>query len=295
MTASDSQSTSNAVVDITQLAVLGEQFPARLLQLGFRLLQVVDETGRDRYRYVVPPVRAVPAGSFLLGSTFEQGRFDETPQSVMCLPAFSMGTYPVTVAEYACAVQAGEVAAPGRVQAVTWWNQLRHPDHPVVCLTWDLATDYAAWLARVTLQTWSIPTEAEWEKAARGTDGRRYPWGEVWEPARANTSESGLRTTTPVGSYTQGASPYGVQDMAGNVYEWTSTWYARYPYREYDGREEVEQEVVEDDTDPPYEHRVLRGGSWRDDAFHARTACRKKGHPLGGLAMHDYGMRLILR
>jgi formylglycine-generating enzyme required for sulfatase activity len=154
----------------------------------------------------------------------------EKPQHRVTPAAFQIGRYPVTVAEYACFVRAGHAAPQrGTYRPITWDDQLKRLDHPVVCVTWHDAVAYAAWLAKLTGQSWRLPTEAEWEKAARGTDGRIYPWGDAFDKARCNVSESGIGTTTPVGSYPNGASPYGAQDMAGSVWEWASSLFKPYP------------------------------------------------------------------
>ena len=144
-------------------------------------------------------------------------------------------------------------------------------DHPVVCVSWQDATAYAAWLAKLTGQPWRLPTEAEWEKAARGTDGRIYPWGNTWDKARANTNDGGPGTTTPVGAYAArgDASPYGAHDQAGNVWEWTSSVFMPYPYNSTDGRERA-------DTTG---NRVLRGGSWDDVPRFARVAYHSPHDP----------------
>jgi formylglycine-generating enzyme required for sulfatase activity len=155
-------------------------------------------------------------------------------------------------------------------------------DHPVVYVSWDDAVAYAAWLAQTTGQPWRLPSEAEWEKAARGTDGRIYPWGDTFDKARANTSESGIKTTTAVGSYPSGSSPYGAQDMAGNVWEWTHSLFKSYPYIPNDGRE------VGNYTD----YRILRGGSWGDLAWCARAACRLLDTP--GYLSYVIGFRLAV-
>ena len=125
----------------------------------------------------------VPAGPFLMGSDPKRdkdAREDEQPQYTIKLSAYEIGRYPVTVAEYACFVRTGQ-REPQQARSghtvVDWPTQLQHLDHPVVCVSWHDARGYAGWLRYVTGQFWKLPTEAQWEEAARGTDGRIYPWG----------------------------------------------------------------------------------------------------------------------
>jgi formylglycine-generating enzyme required for sulfatase activity len=280
------------VMDITELAVLGEQFPLRLMQLGFRLMQVMDAAGRDLCRYVIPPVCTMPAGSFLMGSTRQrvpEACYYELPQREVLVPALQIGKYPVTVVEYACVVEAGAGEEPTTHGGITWQQQQHYPDHPVVGISWHDARAYARWLAHVTGQGWRLPTEAEWEKAARGTDGRLYPWGNRWNKTKANTDDGGPNTTTPIGTYADkgDASPYGAHDMVGNVAEWTSTigddeWFPN-PYRGDDGRED------EMDTTS---QRVLRGCHWHSPVQEARVA-RRAFRP-SDLVDFRVGMRLAL-
>ncbi len=217
---------------------------------------------------ILPPICPVSAGVFTMGSDKSRDKDaddDETPQYPVEVDAFAIGQHPVTVAEYACAVRAKAVREPEKSwDDVDWATQQAHPDHPVVCVSWNDTVAYCAWLAKLTSQPWRLPTEAEWEKAARGTDGRIYPWGDTFDKARCNTSESGIGRTTPVGRYPTGESPYHVQDMAGNVWEWTSSLLQPYPYRKNDGRENP------DSTD----NRVLRGGSWDVGSQYTRAAYR---------------------
>jgi formylglycine-generating enzyme required for sulfatase activity len=246
--------------------------PARLVGLGFRGVNV---TGAQA---ILPPLIPVAAGPFLMGSDKARDREasdDETPQQRIELAAFQIGKYPVTVAEYALAVRAGAVREPPAAGNVAWQTQLRHPDHPAVNVSWQDATAYVAWLREVTGRPeWRLPSEAQWEKASRWDAGRKvsriYPWGDNFDKNRCNTSESGVKTTTPIGSYPasdarrSGASPWGAEDMAGNVWEWTSSLYKPYPYTVTDGRED------QDST----ENRTLRGGSWYNGARFARAAYR---------------------
>jgi formylglycine-generating enzyme required for sulfatase activity len=199
-----------------------------------------------------------------------------------------------------------------------FWDDPRYnnPSQPAVGVCWFEATAYCAWLTAQfrasssespewiegqletrssVLQTPEVrlPSEAEWEKAARwdGAAARRYPWGDDWDEARANTLEGRALTTSPVGVYPEGASPCGALDVAGNVWEWTSSrWGAEvespdfgYPYLPDDGREDEEATDL----------RVIRGGSWNDEARDARAACRSRGYPDN---RHDFlGFRLLLQ
>ncbi len=212
----------------------------------------------------------------------------ELPQHQVSLSAYQIARFPVTVAEYACAVRAKAVREPPKGYLGTdWQTQLQRLDHPVVCISWQDALVYTRWLAKMTGQPWRLPTEAEWEKAARWDAERQisrvYPWGDAFDKARCNTSESGIKTTTSVGSYPGGDSPSGALDMAGNVWEWTSTLFAPYPYTASDSRE------VEDST----RHRVLRGGSWDNGAKDARAACRSATRP-DYFSDGGFGFRLAL-
>lgn len=201
----------------------------------------------------------VRAGYFLMGGTPEKGDEapdHEFPQDQVYVAAFRISRFLVTNAEYEKFVDATGADVPDD------WTHGRIPpgkeNHPVVYISWRDAQAFCTW-AGVRL-----PTEAEWEKAARGTDGRIYPWGNNPPTADLANFSVNIGGTTPVGSYPQGASPYGVLDMAGNVWEWTSSQYQPYPYDVSDGRENP----VGDDN------RVLRGGSWLNDGNNVRCELR---------------------
>jgi toxoflavin biosynthesis protein ToxD len=252
-----------------------DRFPPRLADLGF--------TPRNDHdtEYIVPPLCPIPAGPFLMGSDKHRdpnADSDEQPQHIVTLPAYQIARFPVTVAKYACFVRAGH-ASPA---LSSWQRQLGSLDHPIISVSWHDASAYTAWLAHLTGQPWPLPNEAEWEKAARGTDGRIYPWGDTFDASHANTKASGKGDTTPVGSYPTGASPAGAQDMAGNVWEWTSSVFKSYPYSTDDGYENVNST----------ENRVRRGGSMAYVAWYARAACRIHLRPdlLGGVV----GFRVAL-
>jgi formylglycine-generating enzyme required for sulfatase activity/energy-coupling factor transporter ATP-binding protein EcfA2 len=217
--------------------------------------------------YGEPEWITIPAGEFWMGG---DGQYDGKPVHRVTLPAFQISKVPLTNAQYALFVQATQHDVPQGWEA-------NHPpkgkeSHPVVYVSWYDALEYCAWLSKVTSKRIMLPSEAGWEKAARGDqEARVFPWGNTFEATRCNSAELGIGDTTPVGIFLDGASPYGCLDMAGNVWEWTSTIYRDYPYRADDGRENLE---AGDDVS-----RVLRGGSFRYDAGGMRGAYRFGGGP----------------
>jgi len=220
----------------------------------------------------------VPAGEFLMGSDpvkdLDAGD-NEQPQHRVYLSEFHIGRYPVTNAQYAAFVKATKHRAPEH------WERGEVPsgkeNHPVVYVSWDDAVAFYQWLSRETGKTFRLPTEAEWEKAARGTDGRIYPWGNEWDETKLNSGEAGPGDTTPVGQYSpDGDSPYDAADMSGNVWEWCADWF---------GEEEYQRRAKSTVRDPqgPKEStfRVLRGGAFFYFRGGVRCAARYRYGPLG--------------
>ena len=207
--------------------------------------EIIDEMG------VV--MRFVPAGEFLMGSSFKD---NEKPAAQVYLDAFYIDKYEVTNRHYKACVDQGICLAPAFDHRQTsnyaspdYYGSPGYDNYPVIWVDWQMANTFCAWRGT------RLPTEAEWEKAARGTDGRTYPWGENFGCDYANMAIQGegcVGDTTEAGMYLLGVSPYGLYDMAGNVVEWTSSFYAPYPYDPSDGRE--------DQAVPG--SRVIRGGSW---------------------------------
>lgn len=157
----------------------------------------------------------------------------------------------------------------------------------MVNVSWHDALAYCRWLSDQTGKLITLPSEAEWEKAARGTDARKYPWGDRLDARLCNVWQSGVGDTTPVDLYPSGASPYGCLDMAGNVWEWTRSLYSYgYPYDPSDAtRENVDA--------PNNQWRVLRGGSWNTSGEDARCAYRLRCLP--DLRLRVVGFRVALR
>jgi formylglycine-generating enzyme required for sulfatase activity len=232
----------------------------------------------------VPALVAVPAGPFLMGSSSADplAGSDEQPQHTLTLPDYWIGQTEVTNDQFRPFVEGDGYTnrdywteagwawkeEARRTQPYFWGDARRSGDNqPVVGVSWFEAVAYVRWLSAQTGHPFRLPTEAEWEKAARGSDGWIWPWGSTWAAGRANTREAGRNQTTAVGQYPEGVSPYGALDMAGNVFEWCATvWQKPYPY------------TVEEEWTAAYLERdglrVLRGGSWNSDQRYARGAAR---------------------
>ena len=239
-----------------------------------------------------PGMAWVPGGPFLMGSNDVDtaGRAqdygltkpwfdDEHPAHQVTLPGFFIDQNEVTNAQFAQFIAATGARSPGTWKTAAYPSE--HADEPVASVNWYQARDYCAWAGK------RLPTEAEWEKAARGPDGRLYPWGNEFDPKKANLLSAAL---APVGRFPQGQSPYGVNDLAGNVWEWTDDWYLPYPGSTTKWKDFGQQ------------YKVLRGKSWtkgfghQEDrptadivAHEARSSFRLYFDPLYGF--NDLGFR----
>jgi formylglycine-generating enzyme required for sulfatase activity len=239
-----------------------------------------------------PELVVIPAGPFWMGSQRGPGiPAYETPRHQVVLTAYRIGRYPVTNQQYL------EFTKHQKQQkAPAGWFLQQPPrdklEHPVTGVSWYDARAYCEWLSQATGRRYRLPTEAEWEKAARGADGRRYPWGDAWEAGRC---PQGAQSTVPVSAYPEGASAYGCCDLLGNVQQWTSTlWGSKpdqpdfpYPYDSSDGREEPEAEKQLDST-----YRIHRGGSYKNASTELRCTARGFSPPDSRVAWR--GFRVVL-
>lgn len=242
--------------------------------------------------YGEPEWVKVSSGIFSLGSN--NGRNNEMPLHEVQLPDFMISRVPITNAQFALFVRDTGSTPPEHWHGHELTSGLEN--HPVVNVTWHDAIKYCAWLSERSNKNISLPSEIEWEKAARGSDGREYPWGN-WKELFCNSNELGLNATTPVGLFINGASPYGVLDMSGNVWEWTRSVFSRkrnedntvleyaYPYNANDGREET-QNIMN-------LYFVLRGGSFRDSLGDARCTTRIGESPNNSLK--NLGFRVVVK
>jgi formylglycine-generating enzyme required for sulfatase activity len=225
--------------------------------------------GDPRLDPLAPAMCAVPYGPFTMGMSEEEAaragkRYGipvawmrkSCPEHEVLVDAFEIGRQPVTEMEWAVFLRDTGVA-----ERPAHWRDTTAPpyrrSHPVHGVPWHAVLLYTEWLSERTGAHYRVPTEAEWEKAARGTDGRIFPWGSRFEASRCNTREGGVGNTTPVGIYTAGASPWGALDIAGNVEEYTADLYWPYP-----------GSTLEDGDYGAY--RITRGGCYALDADLAR-------------------------
>jgi formylglycine-generating enzyme required for sulfatase activity len=203
----------------------------------------------------------VSAGEFMMGS--ELGDLDEQPVHIVELDAFYMDVYEVTNRSYLDCVSAGVCSPPGKQDNLLTYNSAL-ADYPVTMVDWDMAKTFCEWRGA------RLPTEAEWEKAARGTDERIYPWGDDISCDFANY-DGCQASLSPVGSYPRGVSPYGMYDMAGNVYEWVADHY----YDEYYRISPLKNPLGPEFTDV----KSIRGGAIRFDTKILRSSMRFAYHP----------------
>jgi formylglycine-generating enzyme required for sulfatase activity len=257
----------------------------------------------------LPGLVEVPAGPFVMGSPkYDRESYDDehgNPPTLTMPHRYWINRYPVTVGQFAAFIEAGGY------RERRWWTQIgwdwlqqdprnapagwmeQHPysSRPVVMVTWYEAMAYAAWVdAAVRGQEGAplpagyvlrLPTEAEWECAARGAAGRRYVWGDDWDPARANLQRT-IGSPSPVGAFPGGATPGGIMDLTGNCWEWCLSALGDYPYGPDQKRNNPEVNT----------RRVLRGGAWGHGRRGARAASRGWFDP--GDFSKDVGFRLVL-
>jgi formylglycine-generating enzyme required for sulfatase activity len=241
---------------------------ARAVQDAIYLLEAKGGRPAQGHNEVVgkdgAPMVLVPAGEFMMGSNDGEG--DERPVHWVCLDAFSIDKYEVTTTRYAAFLQATARRAPER------WNEVSHVsdgERPVIGVDWHDADAYCRWAGK------RLPTEAEWEKAARGPDGRKYPWGNEEPTTRhanfGKSSWNGYTTLITVTEQEAGKSPYGAYGMAGNVWEWVADWYDKTYYQNSPDR---------NPTGPASgQAKVLRGGSWGNNPRAVRSATRNGLYP----------------
>lgn len=235
-----------------------------------------------------PDMVLIPAGEFVMGSDdvdasgksqefgFNEPMYlSEHPKHKVNLPAYYIDKYEVTNGKFKQFLVNSGQYTPEQLQTIYERLKMTNDNLPVRIVTWFIAQQYCAAVEK------RLPTEAEWEKAARGANGLEYPWGNEWHPDYLNAGEE-EQDLMPVGSYEKGKSPYGVYDMAGNVMEWTADWYEPYPGSEY--------------KSPFYgqKHKVVRGGGWGGVGhyvipYYFRTAYRYNYPP--DKAFNDVGFR----
>lgn len=248
----------------------------------------------------------IPAGKFLMGSRYDDtgARFDEKPQHEIHLDEYWMGRTPVTNIQFRAFVEATDYKTTADIKGFSYiwmgswercesanWEHPEGPDtniankdnHPVVHLSWQDTVAFCQWASDKTGTSIRLPSEAEWEKTARGDqDDRKYPWGDEQADSNRCNIEMNIGTTTPVGQYSpQGDTPYGCADMSGNVWEWVNDWfdenyYQKSPFQNPHGPKSGK-------------YRILRGGSWYNNSYRVRVSHRNDRQP--HLTRNGFGFR----
>lgn len=203
-----------------------------------RTRSILKQSAKTDYKNMV----MIPAGEFIMGSNERWD--DESPEFIAQTSTFWIDIFEVTNTEYKNFADLTDYSSPAL------WDDNKVPkgleEHPVTYVSWNDASAFCRWTEK------RLPTEGEWEKAARGTLGYAFPWGNEFDSSNSNNPQSESKGTKPVGSYEKGKSPYGLYDMSGNVWEWTSTWYMPHPSNKIPS------------TKYGKTNRVIKGGSWFD-------------------------------
>jgi formylglycine-generating enzyme required for sulfatase activity len=220
----------------------------------------------------------IPMGEFIMGS--DEAEDDQKPEHKVFLSSYWIGRYPVTFDQYDWYCKETGKTKPDD----KGWGR---GNRPVIRVTWHDAMEFCQWISKKTGLEFALPTEAQWEKAARGTEGLKYPWGEEFNPKNCNILESALRKTTPVTNHSKDSSPYGCCDMAGNVWEWCQDFYHSHYYRE---------EEYHNPTGPKQgAYRVLRGGSWNYSSEYCQTTCRMNFQPEKNFSNAGFRLAIIFK
>lgn len=262
------------------------------------IIERLDDITGKFHKFIEPQLIKIPSGKFLMGMTkshitelIKDGADKklvavEQIQHEVELPEFLIAKYPVTNREYQIFIRETQYISPNG------WNDRSYPvgkgNHPVVNVSWHDAQEYCKWLSVQSGKEYRLPTETEWEKAARGTDGRTWPWGNMFMGGCANTSETKINDTTPVNQFSpQGDSSYGCTDMSGNVWEWCENWFDEQEYTIWlEPNDKILSELSAEQA------KALRGGSWYDSYFYARVTARFKNIPISPWT--NLGFRLVM-
>jgi len=255
-----------AVLVMCSLPILGIlKGPPLPIQVDDPTLSSIPKTSAPAQEFIQPSEETmveIPAGEFILGSN--QGGFNEKPQHVAMLDAYWIDQYEVTYQHYMAFVEATGHRQPGPPSRYARkLEALRGPNQPVTYVSWEDAATYCEWKGK------RLPTEKEWEKAIRGSDGRTWPWGEGQNgfPANFAGEADGYEVSAPVGSFSQDQSMYGVYDGAGNVMEWVDDWYVEDIYSRA-----IKPEAVH--LEPVSTYKTMRGGGYTSQGKDLRITNR---------------------